>query len=884
MKLPLLLLSLATLCVSALEMRVKIIDGVALLCQDGKPVRSRMFWGGPSTAAINIPAGARRIDIIRQSFEDFDGNLTFHFRFQKQTSRVLFTDFSMTDLDTGELVVPPMNVDRGQEDYQRHFRQWPFPSQTADYAKVSLAEGKGPDGRTAVQIAFNCQPNKTYPDFHLFTTHRRIRLQQLHTYRLSLWVHSDCDTSLIFCGYEPPRTPGGMYTQKLSDSSFQSQVHLAAKAGVDIISVPISLVWPDETSPAYDFTAIDGFLQSIINMNPRAKLLVRVNVNPPPHWTKLHPDELIGWDSAVAAKHSPFYSVSSRVWREAMLKHLAALIDHLEAKFPEHMAGYHPGGQNTSEWFYKDSWSNNHHGFGPAEIQAFRHWLSRKYRTDQALQASWNQADVSLANAMPPSVERRENAPGFGIWLLPLLCQDILDFHDFLQDEMTDAITLMAAVIRKHTQGRKLSVFFYGYGYEFCSFSRPSASGHLALRRLLNDPNIDILCSPISYNDRQQGGAAHAMTAAESVQLAGKIWLYEDDTATHLHTGKYPGWREKVKTSEESRHLLVRNTAQEICRNIACWWMDLGRAGWFNDPDFWLDMKALNRMEQPLLEQPKPYRPVIASVLDETSQLYVRHGHMVGRPLTYEGRAQLARSGTSFGQFLLDDLLAQRLDSPVVLLHNAWLLTQTQRQQLQKALANKAVIWGYAVAPLDPTSSQPLPPEQLEQLSGFHTVPLSQLPATCTVQSTDLGRRLGLPDTWSLPRGLPVPPVLYTVKLRPAQQVLATWPDGSPAVVLDQSRRRANIFCGIPSTPHQLLRASLKLNGLRPLTNDDCALYTQPPFIMVHANHDGPVTLTFTKKSHVSEVLTGRSLGKNLTQLTFELKFGETKLIRLDEP
>ena len=40
------------------------------------------------------------------------------------------------------------------------------------------------------------------------------------------------------------------------------------------------------------------------------------------------------------------------------------------------------------------------------------------------------------------------------------------------------------------------------------------------------------------------------MSAAESVALAGKMWLNEDDTHTYLVTGKQPGWDQHVNTLE----------------------------------------------------------------------------------------------------------------------------------------------------------------------------------------------------------------------------------------------------------------------------------------------------------------------------------------------
>jgi hypothetical protein len=51
---------------------------------------------------------------------------------------------------------------------------------------------------------------------------------------------------------------------------------------------------------------------------------------------------------------------------------------------------------------------------------------------------------------------------------------------------------------------------------------------------LLGGRDIDILCSPISYTDREWLGTAPCMSAAESVREAGILWLNEDDSRTFL--------------------------------------------------------------------------------------------------------------------------------------------------------------------------------------------------------------------------------------------------------------------------------------------------------------------------------------------------------------
>ena len=56
------------------------------------------------------------------------------------------------------------------------------------------------------------------------------------------------------------------------------------------------------------------------------------------------------------------------------------------------------------------------------------------------------------------------------------------------------------------TAGRKLVMFFYGYVFEFGAIANGAGmSGHYALRQVLKSPDIDVLCSPISYFDRGLG-------------------------------------------------------------------------------------------------------------------------------------------------------------------------------------------------------------------------------------------------------------------------------------------------------------------------------------------------------------------------------------------
>ena len=249
-----------------------------------------------------------------------------------------------------------------------------------------------------------------------------------------------------------------------------------------------------------------------------------------------------------------------------------------------------------------------------------------------------------------PSAAVRRAAPN-GVCAIRPRSGRSFDFARFQQEAMADCVCLLAKAARQASHGRKLVVFFYGYQFEFGACANGAAtSGHYALRRVLNSPDIDILCSPISYFDRDLGQSAPSMSVPESVALAGKMWLYEDDTATHLGIATQwpPPPQDPVDTLEKTQQERLRNTAQCALRNLGTWWMDLCAVGWFNEAGIWTPMKQLRGLDEDLLNHPRPFRPEIAVVMDAESMMRQAAGHqgqLLGVPLTSTVRRPLGRIG-----------------------------------------------------------------------------------------------------------------------------------------------------------------------------------------------------------------------------------------------
>ena len=454
--------------------------------------------------------------------------------------------------------------------------------------------------------------------------------------------------------------------------ALRSQLRLAKQAGVQIVSFMSTHTNWYEPDGTYDWSRLDTLCDAILEENPDALLIPRLAVYAPGWWLKQHPNAKMEWIGRDPKQGSDVdwlrESVASPEYRQEACKVLATVIQHLEDKYGDHMLGYHPAGQNTDEWFMPNTWLRGYASYAADDLTAWRGWLKQKYGTDQALQQAWDDAAVTLETAEIPGLELRGeaakhpalNAPELGRRFVP-----IIDHNHYLQEQMTDTIRLLAKTVKETTHGRKLCLFFYGYVFEFGSVSKgPAASAHYNLRALLECPDIDILSSPMSYFDRQPGGAGSCMTAAESILQAGKLYVFEDDTRTYLGMGStFPGGKDGADTPEQTRNLLLRNVGECIVRNIGSWWMDLGASGWFNDPTFWTVYDELKPVAEYFTKHPTLYQPEVGLFLDEASVWNISGGD--GARLMIAGtRGALNRLGAPYSQYLMDDLEAGRVQPP----------------------------------------------------------------------------------------------------------------------------------------------------------------------------------------------------------------------------
>ena len=856
---------LAATCVARAEqpltVRVDAAGGAPRLVVNGEPVRARMFFGMPGSAPIRVGTNGQPVEFEFHATGSAS-NGTLHLRFGAQPGEVWLDNLEVTDLDTGTPTLPRCDFENGPGSFAQSWTCWPV-GQENTVGTVTVQPGAGAEHTAGLNVRLRTPADGVWPDFHLYAL-PRLQIAKGHRYRARFWARAEPARDLVVAFYRPGQTfvhLGG------PPDCFATQIRLAAGAGVDFVSFPADMPWPRPEEPA-DWSAVDNACELVLAANPRAMLIPRLGMDPPAWWRTAHPEAVMRWENGRRDRAV----VASPLYRKEAAERLEAVVAHLEEKYGTRVAGYHPCGQNTGEWFYEGTWDRPLSGYAPEDLTAWRPWLRRRYRDDPGLQKAWRAPSARVDTAVAPNPTARHTAP-MGVFRDPAAERPLIDWGEFQQEAMADCVRELARAVRRASEGRKLVLFFYGYVFEFGAVPNgPAVAGHYGLRRALACPDIDVLCSPISYHDRGPGQSAPSMTAAESVALAGKMWLNEDDTHTYLASGSWPGASDHAPDLATSLQELRRNVAQEALRNFATWWMDLGATGWFNDPALWDEMRRLRALDEPLLRHPKAFVPEVAAVLDERSIPRVAAGgNLVTRPTLYESRSALGRMGAPYGQYLLDDVLADRVPAKLQVFLNAWALSAAERAALRRTARGKTRVWCYAPGYFDEDRPSL---DAMRELTGFRLEPVT--PTNAIAIPTDRGRRLGLTASVGVST---VPRPLFRAADARDEEVLANYTDGSPAVALRRDGEGASLFVGPPGLTSEILRLAARTAGAHLHTETDCNVYANGEFVALHAAETGLLKLNLGDSVSVTDALTGEALGHG-PMLELRMERGQTRVLR----
>ena len=663
------------------------------------------------------------------------------------------------------------------------------------------------------------------------------------------------------------------------------QARLALAAGVRMVTFYAPSCWMPDGEENWE--PLDRIFRELIALDPEVLAIPRVTLNAPKWWQDAHPDHVMVQEDGT----KPGYAcISSREYRRDACAYAEKICRHMMEMYPRNFAGIHATGQNSNEWFYQ----NSHRllsGYDPQTLVAFRAWLAAKGAPD-------------AATASVPDPLARNPADVRPYLLDPVAERRVVEFNTFLQEEMCDFVTAVNKTCRRATDGKKLVMSFYGYVWEQGSFRGPgpAATGHIALMRFIRNAgdSTDIIGAPISYSNRGWLGITAQMAATETITRNGILWVAEDDTVTHRNLDNWYEGKGHRKSSAftpgQTRDILSRNLAMQAVCGTGSWWMDLEGWNWFYDPAMWRLVADFRGLDERMCRRSRPYEPDIATAVDEESEMY-----LTGRPRKFtkaKGRwmpvyggllgcawTDLARLGTSFGQYLLEDVLDNPLKAKLLLLP-VFYADDAKAAALAKMRENApdvTRVWCWAPAALSPRGASDL--DQMERVTGFAFRPVAGFGSV--VRSTPAGLAAGLPPVWAGEEGASIQSQVaprFAVVPEPGDVVWATWEDGSAAVVVRPHGKGNEVFFGSVELSRDFLAALVKLAGIfvsleRP---DVATLWKADDVLTIQADVDGEQALLFPKPSTVRDGLTGEILGKGVVRLPLVLRRGENRVFTIE--
>ncbi|MFZ4261095.1 hypothetical protein ACFRAE_03575 [Sphingobacterium sp. HJSM2_6] len=390
--------------------------------------------------------------------------------------------------------------------------------------------------------------------------------------------------------------PPYAYMSYLGEPKFYQEI---AQQGLHIYNIPAYLgdrginstsgikpfraaIW--QKKGPHDFSSITTDFEAILSVDPNAKVILRLHLDPPTWWEEQNPG-----NSAMQPDGSTYrFSLFSENWRKDASEVLKQCIHWLnDSKYANHLIGIHVAAGFTEEWFYH--YKDKFHDLNPIRTQHFRHWLKSLYKTNKALQESWNNDQVTFQNAELANIsgEWIENR-----WRDLAKEMNYYDTFRFQAENMVDHIIHFCKLVKKESHRHLLTGAFYGYH----NFVQDPRRGHGALYQLLQCKDLDYLSSPNDYN-RQTGVDWLPMAAVHSVHLHGKLWMTENDTRTSITTllkdraphispgeGFYvDGVWLGPESMEISESFLWKNLGRMLAYGYGGWWFDMW-GGWFSDP------------------------------------------------------------------------------------------------------------------------------------------------------------------------------------------------------------------------------------------------------------------------------------------------------------
>ena len=631
------------------------------------------------------------------------------------------------------------------------------------------------------------------------------------------------------------------------------------EAGIRILLVQLGGHWSGPGQ--WDMTGTVRLLERAAKLGPDVWLVPRICIDAPGWWLQKHPDECARNADSTGPEH--YASMGSEIWIKDSSEYLAALVRALEASpAGKRILGYSLLCSHGGEWVYTGAGAGRLGDYSQPSLRYYRAWLRKKYGDQK-----W------IDEVQIPSEKERMRS-------LPALLRDpekdarSIDFDLAFSDMTADNLLAWCRAVKRETGGRRLVGAFYGYLlWQTGLVNATATNGHLALRRLLESPDIDFVTSFPSYDAREPGAAAPILLPVESIQAAGKLVLNECDDRTHLSGGPPPirfhlardqrdpangpqlwsgFWNIwALEDAQQSLNVIRREFAHHLIRGSAWWWFDMSGT-WYMSPEFLGDFRKQVEIANKSLEWDMSSSSQVAGVVCGTSPAY----HSLTRMFDVDPQAsfvelnadmstrEMYKAGAPIDWWMPQDLARPEMQQyKAFYFHNTTVLDEQQRKALDglKSGGRALIFVGYpglvANGKLDEKAASDTVGIRLKLVNtrGAARFPIKDYDLPCMREA---------PAQIVLGGGVIVSPRLIVDD--PEAQIIAHWPDGSPAAAMKNHKGWTAYYFPVPPNNAYLFRAIFRDAGCHIYTHNTCRdiVYANKSLLAIHSIHYGqPVYL-----------------------------------------
>ncbi len=652
------------------------------------------------------------------------------------------------------------------------------------------------------------------------------------------------------------------------------QTRRAARAGIHLHTcvayLPLKNAYGERS-----FMAIDNAIRAIVDADPEALIVLRVQCAPTNFWVRTHPDQMSKFQDGTEGD----VSIASTAFWADTVNALGAMIARFgEEGVPGHnrVIALH---LDKGEWFYEPGV-----GYDYSEVNklAFRNWLHEHYQSEYALKAAWVNGGVTFDKADIPVWESPARDKRFDSVLLDRPKERrIVNYVTFASEAVARVLCGLAHAVKEISAGKLLVLVPYGYVFEFAN---RNDSGHQALGQVLNCPHIDILTGPNSYASRAAGGVGGFCAPVDSVRLHNKLWIVEDDTKTYLADSETPdSYNPKITGQQETTMVHRRNYFASLIHGCGLSWMDLWGQGWLDSDEIWDEISELLRFENLLQENGAVDAPEAAVMIDEASFSWVRgdaSGQAIQSGLIGKARDLLVRSGAAVGFYLQSDVAELPETVKVVFFLNALRVTTAERQAIRDKLQRPGLtlVWLYAPGLYDETGVCPL---EVTEIVGMPLKPQAWSSRIGTIFTDERhpvierlhgGKRMGTDEV--------VNPS-FTV-IDPQGTVLGEYAQsGDPSIVARTTESGwKSIFVGEPHLTGELIRGIFRFGGVHLYDVQDDIVYARGDgLLMIHAPYSGQRVVHLPRPAACFSVYENRLIGQNQSSLKVFMRGRSTHLL-----